>query len=104
MDGDGFIAMQFGGDDCDDTNDLIFPGADETWYDTINQSCKVGSDFDQDGDGLLSHHVSGPDCNDEDPDIGSGETWWRDLTTTNLDNRSSPPRLVVVPLDTPPMP
>ena len=47
MDGDGYIAQQFGGTDCDDTNDTIFPGAEETWYDNINQSCKVGSDFDQ---------------------------------------------------------
>ena len=71
QDSDGYINVPFGGDDCDDTNRAIHPGAVETWYDDVNQSCKSGSDFDQDGDGLLSYHKDGLDCDDEDAAVGS---------------------------------
>ena len=72
QDNDGYINAQFGGDDCDDTNRAIYPGAVEIWYDDVNQSCKSGSDYDQDGDGLLSYHKDGLDCDDENAAVGSG--------------------------------
>ncbi len=57
-DGDGFPADT----DCNDHDDTVFPGADELWYDGIDQACNGGSDYDQDGDGV--DHPE--DCNDQD--------------------------------------
>jgi len=42
----------------------------EIWYDGINQSCKTGSDYDQDGDGFDLE----VDCDDTDVAINFGET------------------------------
>ncbi|TVQ92393.1 MAG: hypothetical protein EA397_07145, partial [Deltaproteobacteria bacterium] len=39
--------------DCDDTDPEIHPGADEIWYDGIDQNCDGWSDFDPDGDRLI---------------------------------------------------
>ena len=38
-DGDGFDSMSTGGTDCDDTDDSVFPGADEVAGDGIDQDC-----------------------------------------------------------------
>ncbi|MCK6518304.1 hypothetical protein L6R46_25005 [Myxococcota bacterium] len=46
----------------------IFPGAEEIWYDGVDQSCD-GNDNDQDGDGA----IWGVDCDDTNPDIASCE-------------------------------
>jgi len=54
--------------DCDDTEDTIFPGADEVPYDGIDQDCD-GADLDDlDGDGSAWPD----DCDDEDPTRGEG--------------------------------
>jgi hypothetical protein len=58
-DGDGFIAPE----DCDETNPWVHPGAEDRWYDGVDQDCDGRDDFDQDGDG---HPVS-EDCDDADP-------------------------------------
>ena len=39
QDGDGFISEEAGGDDCDDTNASIHPGAEDTWGDGVDQDC-----------------------------------------------------------------
>jgi len=59
--------------DCDDGDDEVNPGMDETWYDGIEQDCE-GNDDDQDEDGY--GHES--DCNDEDADVNPGldEIWY----------------------------
>ena len=46
----------------------------EIWYDGINQSCKTGSDYDQDGDGFDLE----VDCDDTDVTInfGATEIWY----------------------------
>ncbi|MCB9679608.1 MAG: hypothetical protein H6737_31165 [Alphaproteobacteria bacterium] len=50
--------------DCDDTDADVYPGAEEVWYDGVDQSCD-GNDLDQDEDGF----VLANDCDDTDPDV-----------------------------------
>lgn len=71
-DKDGYIAMEDGGDDCDDNSPSTFPGAPEVWYDGIDQNCDGASDYDRDGDGEESTDYGGTDCNDGDPSINTG--------------------------------
>ncbi|MFH1468520.1 MAG: MopE-related protein [Pseudomonadota bacterium] len=63
-DGDGARADV----DCDDTDPDVYPGAEEIWYDGIDQDCDGANDFDQDGDGFDRRH----DCDDTDPAIHPG--------------------------------
>ncbi|MBK9648996.1 MAG: putative metal-binding motif-containing protein [Deltaproteobacteria bacterium] len=44
----------------------VFPGAEEAWYDGVDQDCDGASDFDQDGDGFES-------ANDEQADGSVGD-------------------------------
>jgi len=71
QDGDGYDADHAGGNDCDDTNASVKPGASET-CDGIDEDCDSSVDegtecYDDDGDG--SSEDDG-DCNDGDPDVG----------------------------------
>ena len=50
--------------DCDDTVTTIHYGAQEIWYDGIDQNCQGGSDYDQDRDGENAVEYGGTDCND----------------------------------------
>ena len=53
----------------------VHPGAEDTWYDGIDQDCMSDDDFDQDSDGYASsEHENrdgevGDDCADEDDSI-----------------------------------
>ena len=74
-DGDGYVAANAGGDDCNDGNPAIYPGAQEVCYDGIDQDCAGDEDSDDcDGDG----HDRYTDCNDEDPSAypGAEEVWY----------------------------
>ncbi|MBN2798163.1 MAG: FG-GAP repeat protein [Deltaproteobacteria bacterium] len=91
-DHDGYASQEAGGTDCDDTRADVYPGAEEVWYDDIDQNCDGLSDWDQDRDGYDSvvHQASvslgGGDCQDVDPTIhpGAVDTWY-DGVDSNCD-------------------
>ncbi len=66
------------GEDCDDLDPAVLPGATEIYYDGTDQDCDGASDFDQDGDGHDAYDPPGldggrgPDCDDSDPDVVPG--------------------------------
>lgn len=59
-------------DDCDDADADAHPGADEIWYNGVDESCDAGSDYDADGDGQDSTSYDGDDCDDTDPAVYTG--------------------------------
>ncbi|MFZ5475439.1 MAG: MopE-related protein [Myxococcota bacterium] len=80
VDGDGYVE----GEDCDDADGTINPGATEVWYDGVDQDCD-GNDDDQDGDG----HSVADDCDDTDAEVSpDSEEVWYDGTDQDCDGRS----------------
>ncbi len=77
-DGDGYDRAESGGDDCDDDDNRVNPGASELWYDGVDQNCNGDSDYDQDKDGYESDAFNedpldgGGDCNDSNVDYYPG--------------------------------
>ena len=89
MDGDGYEATVAGGTDCDDADPGAYPGAEEIWYDGIDQNCDGESDFDQDGDGHDHEDYGGEDCDDESDSIGPDATEiWYDGVDQDCNGRS----------------
>jgi MYXO-CTERM domain-containing protein len=84
VDGDGWLNATCGGEDCDDTDPAVFPGAPDALYDGIDGDCDGESDYDQDGDGfdaadqVRPDGTSGTDCDDTDPAINTAaqEIWY----------------------------
>lgn len=75
-DHDTYIAVAYGGDDCDDLRVGVHPGVDhDPLYDGEDWDCDGGEfEFDGDGDGYDSQVEStdGDDCNDYDPTVHPG--------------------------------
>ncbi len=105
MDGDGFESVIAGGEDCDDSDATVHPGADEVCNDRDDDcdglsngqddSLLDGSDWcqDKDGDGfgdaaVTEHRCSQPvgyvddcsDCDDGDASVVACEGWADDLS------------------------
>lgn len=77
-DGDGYDAhvgtdgvTDCGGNDCDDDDDLVYPGSSERRCGQ-DADCNGELDVDNDDDDYDSIACSGGDCDDEDPDINPG--------------------------------
>jgi hypothetical protein len=74
QDGDGFEASLYSddpdtGNDCQDADPDIHPGASDVWYDGLDSDCDGRNDFDVDGDGYSASEWGGTDCDDGDPAI-----------------------------------
>ncbi len=68
-DSDGFVSVDWGGDDCNDADATVNPGAGETPYDGVDNDCSDATpDEDLDGDGFDSD----VDCNDDDATVNPG--------------------------------
>ena len=79
---EGYVAV---GDDCDDDDPEVYPGATEVWYDGIDSDCGDDSDFDRDGDGHDSADHDGDDCDDDDDAINPDATEVCDALDTDED-------------------
>jgi hypothetical protein len=77
FDGDGF----YEGQDCNDVDASVFPGAEEVWYDGIDQDCAGDDDYDADGDGVRAEQGGGADCDDSNALISplGAEVWYDDV-------------------------
>ncbi len=61
-DGDGFAAIDQGGDDCDDANPLVYPGATENPSNTADDDC----------DGIIDEEIVITGADPDDGIIGGG--------------------------------
>ena len=92
VDGDGYETTEAGGNDCDDDDNTIYPGAIDEWYDGIDSDCARNDDYDQDGDGYQTNvwnedaFAGGGDCQDNSTEIHPGAPdQWYDGVDSNCD-------------------
>ena len=66
------------GQDCNDSDASVAPGATEIWYDGVDSDCGGDDDFDADADGFRSDAFGGNDCNDSDAAVNPAatEVWY----------------------------
>ena len=78
VDGDGYVSEQFGGEDCNDANPEVYPGAEDVPYDGVDADCDDWSDFDFDRDEMDAYEYGGEDCDDADPLMQNESFWFPD--------------------------
>jgi hypothetical protein len=78
VDGDGFDARAAGGNDCDDFDDEIHPGATEVPRDDVDQNCDGDDLVDGDGDGFDADSHGGDDCDDDNAEVNPDALDWYD--------------------------
>ncbi len=84
--GDGYVEQ---GGDCDDDDASRNPGAEEIWYDDVDQNCDGANDFDQDGDRYKAEEYEGSDCDDTDATVHpDAEDSWYDGVDSDCDGAS----------------
>ncbi len=71
-DGDGFRAVEAGGNDCDDTNADVNPSEREIPKNGLDDDCRGGDDIDGDHDGYGDVDWGGDDCDDSRADVHPG--------------------------------
>ena len=76
IDGDGYPGRAGGGNDCDDEEASIHPGAAEVPRDGIDQNCDGVDLIDGDDDGFESVEFGGTDCDDADPAVNPDAIDW----------------------------
>ena len=76
---DGYDAEVCGGEDCDDSDPDVNPGADEVCDNSIDDDCDDLVDlddpdccWDNDADGYDDEACGGDDCDDSDPNVNPG--------------------------------
>jgi hypothetical protein len=86
-DGDGYKSVLAGGQDCDDANPEINPGADEL-CDGIDNNCDGVVDTpDNDQDGYIMSECGGTDCDDFDATVYPGAEEVYDGKDNNCDGQ-----------------
>jgi len=82
LDGDGYTEVM---GDCDDGDASVSPGAEEVWYDGVDQECGGADDYDADADG----YIDSDDCDDNDAAVNpEAEEVWYDGVDQDCDGRS----------------
>lgn len=76
VDGDGHAGRSAGGNDCDDDEATIHPGAEEVPLDGIDQDCDGVDLIDGDDDGFEASSHGGTDCDDADASINPDAIDW----------------------------
>ncbi len=73
-DHDGYGSVGSGGEDCNDGDAAVNPGATEVWYDGVDSDCDGAADDDQDADGVAVDE----DCDDTDATVhpGAADAWY----------------------------
>jgi len=72
-DSDGYDDQLCGGDDCDDGDPAVNPGAVEVCDDTVDDDCSGIADLsDEDADTYVNVACGGDDCEDDDPAVHPG--------------------------------